>query len=141
MATGPLLSHIALQPGDTLGVFTPSSPAYLANPGLFENGIRNLERLGFKIRLGSLTAARASQGYRSANGEERAREFMELIEAPEVRGLISTIGGMNSNSLTPHLDFEKIRGARKVICGFSDVTSLHLAILKHARLRTFYGPI
>lgn len=65
---------------------------------------------------------------------------MELIEAPEVRGILSTIGGANSSSLIPHLDFEKIRTSRKVICGFSDVSSLHLAIIKHARLRTFYGP-
>ena len=136
----PLISPFALKPGDTIGVFTPSSPAYLANPGLFENGIRNLERLGFRVHLGRVTEARSSQGYRSAGPEERAQELMELIEAPEVRGLISTIGGMNSNSLIPYLDFDKIRASRKVICGFSDVTSLHLAILKHARLRTFYGP-
>jgi muramoyltetrapeptide carboxypeptidase LdcA involved in peptidoglycan recycling len=51
----PLISPFALRPGDTIGVFTPSSPAYLANQGLFENGIRNLERLGFRVRLGQVT--------------------------------------------------------------------------------------
>jgi len=136
----PLLSPFALKPGDTIGIFTPSTPAYADNPELFLNAIRVLERLGFRVKLGALTARRASQGYRAGTPEERAAEFMALIEDPEVRGLMSTLGGMNSNSLTPFLDFQKIRAARKVICGFSDVTSLHLAILKHARLRTFYGP-
>jgi muramoyltetrapeptide carboxypeptidase len=65
---------------------------------------------------------------------------MELIEDPAVDGLISTIGGMNSSSLIPYLDFDKIRKSRKIICGFSDVTSLHLAILKFSGLRTIYGP-
>lgn len=46
---------------------------------------------------------------------------MELIEDPNVDGLISTIGGMNSSSSIPYLDFDKIRESRKIICGFSDV--------------------
>lgn len=130
----------ALKAGGVLGVFTPSAPAYTANPGLFENGVRNLERMGFRVKLGALTEARSSQGYRSGSPEARAREFMDLILDPEVDGLISTIGGANSSSMIPFLDFDEIRRARKPICGFSDVTSLHLAILKFSGLRTFYGP-
>lgn len=135
-----IIKPIALKPGSTLGVFTPSSPSYAANEGLFENGLEVLKRLGFKIKLGKLSAQRKSEGYRSASGQERAEEFMDLIEDQEVDGLISTIGGNNSSSLIPFLDFEKIRLKRKVICGFSDVTSLHLAILKYAGLKTIYGP-
>jgi muramoyltetrapeptide carboxypeptidase len=135
-----MLKPIALKAGDTLGIFTPSSPAYLFNPGLFENGIKNLESLGFKVKLGSVTRDRKSQGYRSATPKERAEEVMELVHDPAVRGLIATIGGMNSSSLIPFLDFQKIRETRKVFCGFSDVTSLHLAIAKYSGLRTFYGP-
>jgi muramoyltetrapeptide carboxypeptidase len=135
-----LLKPRSLRPGDTLGIFTPSSPGYALNSELFENGLRNLERMGFGIKLGTLTARRATQGYRSGSAQERAREFMELVEDPAVRGLLPTLGGMNSSSMIPYLDFGKIRESRKVICGFSDVTSLHLAILKYSRLRTFYGP-
>lgn len=135
-----IISPLPLKPGDTLGVFTPSSPAYVWNEGLFVNGIKNLENLGFNVKLGHLTAQRASQGYRSGTQQERAHEFMALIEDPDVKGLISTIGGSNSSSMIPFLDFEKIRSSQKVICGFSDVTSLHLAILKYSGLRTVYGP-
>jgi muramoyltetrapeptide carboxypeptidase LdcA involved in peptidoglycan recycling len=135
-----LLRAKALHPGDTIGVFTPASPSYQDCEGLFANGVRNLERLGFRVKLGSLTAARASQGYRSGSPEDRAREFMDLIRDPDVRGMISTIGGTNSSSLIPFLDFQAIRESRKVICGYSDITSLHLSILKYAGLRTFYGP-
>ncbi len=127
-----------LRKGDTIGVFTPSSPAYTANPELFDNGIKNLEAMGFQVKLGRLTAARAHQGYRSASGSERAKEFMELIDDPIVRGLISTIGGANSSSMIPFLDYEKIAAAQKVICGYSDVTSLHMAIHTKAQLQTFW---
>jgi muramoyltetrapeptide carboxypeptidase len=135
-----LLRAKALRPGDTLGIFTPSSPAYRDCEELFQNGIRNIERLGFKTKLGTLTARRASQGYRSGTPQDRAKEFMDLMTDPQVHGLISTIGGNNSNSMIPFLDFDVIRSNPKVVCGYSDVTSLHLAILKFSGLRTFYGP-
>jgi muramoyltetrapeptide carboxypeptidase len=135
-----ILKPHGLKPGATLGIFTPSSPAYIWNEGLFESGIQNLKRLGFEVKVGKLTQRRSSQGYRSGTAQDRAQEFMELIEDPTVDGLISTIGGMNSSSLIPFLDFDKIRNSQKIICGFSDVTSLHLAILKFAGLRTIYGP-
>lgn len=135
-----LLKPRALDTGSTLGVFTPSSPAYTANEGLFLNGIKTLEKLGFKVKLGALTEQRHSQGYRSGSAEGRAMEFMDLITDPEVDGLISTIGGMNSSSMIPYLDFGRIRTERKIICGFSDVTSLHLAISKFSGLSTIYGP-
>lgn len=138
--TQAMLKPKALRAGDTIGIFTPSSPAYLWNEGLFLNGLETLKRLGFKIKLGKLTAQRASQGYRSGSPEGRANEFMELVRDPEVQALMSTIGGMNSASLIPFLDFERIRAERKIVCGFSDVTSLHTSILKFAGLRTIYGP-
>ena len=135
-----LLKPYKLKKGDNIGVFTPSSPAYCINEELFVNGLQNLEKCGFKTKLGFLTAQRAHQGYRSGSAKERAREFMELIYDTEVHALMSTIGGANSNSLIPYLDFAAIRDTRKIICGYSDVTSLHLAILKYSGLKTLYGP-
>ena len=138
--TRPLLAPRRLRPGDTIGVFTPSAPGYAWGPELFDTGVRTLQTLGFEVKLGSLTAARRVQGHRSGTPRERADELMELVADDRVQGLVATIGGSNSSSLIPYLDFDRIRHARKVICGFSDVTSLHLATLRHAGLRTLYGP-
>jgi len=135
-----LIKPHKLNIGDTIGIFTPSSPAYCANEELFINGVKNIEKLGFKVKLGSLTKKRASQGYRSGTPIERADEFMQLIQDDQVHALLSTIGGMNSNSMIPYLDFDLIRKKRKIMCGYSDVTSLHLSILKYAGLKTLYGP-
>lgn len=136
----PLIRPKGLKLGDTIGIFTPSSPGYRSNEGLFLNGVRNLERLGFNVKLGRLSTNRSSQGYRSAPPKERADELMELITDNEVRCVMSTIGGSNSASLIPYLDFDRIRQERKILCGFSDVTSLHLAFLHYAGLTTVYGP-
>ncbi len=135
-----LIKPKALNRGDTIGIFTPSSPSYQDNPELFANGVRNLEKMGFKVKLGFLTEKRSSQGFRSGTPQDRAKEFMTLIEDPAIHGMISTIGGTNSNSMIPFLDFQSIRNHPKVICGYSDMTSLHLSVLKFSGLQTFYGP-
>lgn len=67
-------------------------------------------------------------------------QFMKIIRDKSVSALISTIGGANSSSMIPYLDFDEIRAHPKVICGYSDVTSLHLSILAYSGLSTFYGP-
>jgi muramoyltetrapeptide carboxypeptidase len=135
-----LIRPPGLEPGDTVGVFTPSAPAHLRFREKYLHGIAQLEALGFRVVEGALTAAGTHEGYRSGSPRERAAEFMSLVLDPRVRALISTIGGDNSASLIPYLDFEAIRAHPKVICGYSDVTSLHLAILAYSGLSTFYGP-
>lgn len=96
--------------------------------------------MGFEIVEGELTKSEKSQGYRSGSPQERADEFMDLIRDKSVSALIATIGGSNSSSMIPYLDFDEIRANPKVICGYSDVTSLHLSILAYSNLSTFYGP-
>ena len=135
-----LISPSALKPGATIGIFTPSSPANVKYREKYLHGITVLEKMGFKVIEGSLTASQKLQGYRSGTPKERAAEFMELIRNPIVTCMISTIGGANSSSMIPFLDFDEIRRFPKIICGYSDVTSLHLSILAYAGLKTFYGP-
>lgn len=135
-----LLKPRPLQRGDGIGIFTPSWPANIHIKDKFEHAKKELEDEGFKIIEGNITALGSGQGYRTSSGKDRAEEFMNLITNPEVKCILSTIGGWNSVSLIPHLDYERIRDERKIICGYSDVTSLHFAILKYSGLSTFYGP-
>lgn len=130
----------ALRSGDTIGIFTPSSPANVKFREKYLHGIHVLKRMGFEVIEGSLTASQNSQGYRSGSPQDRATEFTELIRNPRVSCMISTIGGANSSSMIPYLDFDEIRRHPKIICGYSDVTSLHLSILSYSGLSTFYGP-
>jgi muramoyltetrapeptide carboxypeptidase len=130
----------ALRRGDTIGVFTPSWPAHLLFRGKYQHGLEALRQLGFGVIEGELTRAGVSEGYRIGSPQQRAEEFMRLILDERVRALIATTGGLNSSSLIPYLDFDAIRARPKVICGYSDITSLHLAILRFAGVRTFYGP-
>jgi len=63
-----------------------------------------------------------------------------LIRNPEVKCIMSTIGGMNSNSILPYIDYDEFERNPKIIIGYSDVTAILLAIYAQTGITTYYGP-
>ncbi|WP_421383074.1 S66 family peptidase [Bacillus salacetis] len=127
-----------LKKGDTIGIITPSTPAPVLFKERYERGLNQLKSMGFNILEG--VCSNSSQGYRSATIRDRAAEINELIRNPEVKAIISTIGGTNSNSLLPYLDYESLKKQPKIIMGYSDVTAILLGIYTKTGMTTFYGP-
>ncbi len=127
-----------LRPGDGIGFYSPSAAATAFAPQRFARAKAYLQSHGFRLIAGSLTGKR--RGYRSGTIQERVAELNALIRDPEVRCIMSTIGGMNSNSLLPYLDYEALRRDPKIIIGYSDVTAILLGIYAQTGLVTFYGP-
>lgn len=78
--------------------------------------------------------------YRSGSIKELVEELNEFIKNPEVKCIMSAIGGMNSNSLLPYIDYEALRKNPKIIIGYSDVTAILLAIYAKTGITTYYGP-
>ncbi len=134
----PMLKPKALKKGDTVGIITPSSPAPVLFRERYQRGLNQLEKMGFEIIKGS--CSNKIQAYRSSSIIERAEEINELIYNDEVKAIISTIGGLNSNSLLPYIDYEYLKSKPKVVMGYSDVTALLLGIYTKTGLTTFYGP-
>lgn len=131
-------SEFKLKKGDAIGIFSPSTPITAFTPKRFKRGVRYLENKGFKIIEGSLTGK--SDFYRSGSIKERAEELNELIRNKEVKCIMSTIGGMNSNSLLPYIDYEAFKNDPKPIIGYSDVTAILLGIYAKTGIKTYYGP-
>jgi len=127
-----------LKTGDKVGFFSPSSPATVFAPKRFERAKQFLESKGLVVQAGKLTGK--SDFYRSGSIQERVDELNTLIRDPEVRCIISTIGGNNSNALLPYLDYQALKADPKIIIGYSDVTALLLGIHAQTGLTTFYGP-
>lgn len=128
----------ALNPGDTIGFFSPSSPATHFAPKRTERACNYLKEKGFNLRPGTLTGAH--DHYRSGSILARAEELNALIRDPDVRCILSTIGGTNSNAILPHIDYDALLRDPKIFCGYSDVTAIHCAIQRKCNLITFYGP-
>ncbi|MFN5497645.1 MAG: LD-carboxypeptidase, partial [bacterium] len=98
-----LIRPSALRPGDLVGICTPSLPAHTMFRAKSLHGIEEWKRLGFRVVEGDLTAKATAQGARSGTPRARAAEITALFANPEVRAIITTIGGSNSSSLVPYL--------------------------------------
>lgn len=127
-----------LKKGDYIGIFSPSSPITYSCPKRFERAKKYLQDKGFKIVEGNLTGK--YDFYRAGSIKERAEELNNLIRDPRVKCIMSTIGGMNSNSLLPYIDYEAFKKNSKIIIGYSDVTAILLAIYEQTGISTYYGP-
>ena len=127
-----------LAPGDTIAVFSPSSPATVTAPARYQRGRQYLQSKGFRFVEGALTGRR--DFYRSGSILQRAEEFNRLARDPQVKCIMAAIGGMNSNSLLPYIDYDALRENPKIVVGYSDVTALLLGIYAQTGLTTYYGP-
>ncbi|MGI2326801.1 S66 family peptidase [Planococcus sp. YIM B11945] len=127
-----------LKPGDKIGIYSPSSPVTHSSPIRFKRAKAFLESRGFEIVEGSLTGKH--DFYRSGSIQERADELNELIQNPDIVCIMSTIGGTNSNSLLPYLDYEAFTKHPKIMIGYSDATAILLGIYAKTGIPTFYGP-
>lgn len=127
-----------LKKGDTIAYFSPSSPATHFAPKRYERARNYLEDKGWNLVSGKLSGQ--ADYYRSGTIQDRAEELNELIRNPDIRCIMSTIGGSNSNALLPYIDYQALQKDPKIIIGYSDVTAILLAIYQQIGLITFYGP-
>jgi len=134
-----IMSNITkLKLGDSIGIFSPSAPITYSCPNRFKRSKEYLQSKGFKIVEGSLTGK--YDYYRSGSIKARAEELNALIRNPEIKCIMATIGGMNSNSILPYIDYEEFKRDPKIIIGYSDVTAILLAIYAQTGVSTYYGP-
>ncbi len=135
--TGQLVKPERLGAGAVLGVVAPASPIY--NRGDIGRASAVLERLGLRLKLGQ--HVRDRHGYLAGTDEARAEDFMRVWLDPEVDGVLCLRGGYGCARIVDRLDYAAIEAHPKPFVGFSDITTLHLAIRQRARVGTFYGPM
>ena len=127
-----------LRPGAQVGIVSPSWGGAGAYPHRLRAGILQLERMGYPARPGK--HALNQRGFVSDTPANRASDLHDLFADPQVGAIVSAIGGDHSCHLLPHLDFGLIREHPKILCGFSDVTVLNVALWAACGLVTFNGP-
>jgi muramoyltetrapeptide carboxypeptidase len=81
-----------------------------------------------------------ASGWVAGSAQERVEDIHAAFSDDKVKVVLCAIGGNHSNQLLPHLDYDLIAARPKIFQGYSDVTVLHWALMKHAGLRTLYGP-
>lgn len=127
-----------LRSGDHIGIFSASSPISATIPIRYDRGTAFLESKGYRVIHGALRGQQ--DHYRSGSIAQRADEFNQLLYDPDIHVLMASIGGNNTNSILPYIDYAYLKKHPKIIIGYSDTTALLLAIYAKTGLTTFYGP-
>ena len=120
-----------------LGIFSPagfpkdSSVVSLAEEMLRAEGVMSV------WPSAKLTPMRFMAG----TDEQRAENLRLLLEDPEIDALMALKGGYGSARFLELVDWRLMRSRNLPVIGYSDVTALHLAALKHGCRNHFYGPM
>ena len=126
-----------LKIGDTIGVIAPSSPIVGDNIEELNTAKEIIENLGFKVKY-SKNIFSNTNNY-SATAREKADDINEMFSDKDVKMIWCAKGGNNSNSTFEYIDYDNIKKNPKIICGFSDITSLTNMITEKTGLITFSG--
>ncbi|WP_156724126.1 S66 family peptidase [Streptomyces apocyni] len=120
-------------PGDRVAVISPSSGL----PGLFplpyELGLTRL-REDFGLRPVEYPTTRKM----GSTAQERADDIHAAFADPEIKAVISSIGGDDQITVLPLLDRELLRANPKPFFGYSDNTNL-LMYLRNTGIVGFHG--
>jgi muramoyltetrapeptide carboxypeptidase len=131
----PLLRPPPLHKGDTIGVVASS---YSPRPRWLARGVRALERAGYSVLLDPELST--TRRYQRAEDERRAANFTTIWTDPRVKAVIGGTGGYGAVRMLPYLDPALFRSHPKAFVGYSDITVLHLWLMRLAGLRAFHGP-
>ena len=130
-----LLRPAPLVKGDAIGVVTPS---YNPREDKLRRGVKAMEKAGYQVILDE--EIHQFRRFQQKEDEVRAENLMGIWLDPRVKAVICGTGGYGAVRLLPYLDPEIFRRNPKSFVGYSDITALHLWLMKQAGLRCFHGP-
>jgi muramoyltetrapeptide carboxypeptidase len=118
-----------------LKVVYPITPSWLVKKKKdFVDGVRNLERLGFKvIQRRFLT--------RMPSTRRKVKQIHTAFLNRKVGVILAQRGGYSSMKLLPHLYFNLIQSHPKIFAGYSDLSALLNAISERTGLITLHSPM
>jgi muramoyltetrapeptide carboxypeptidase len=131
-----MLKPSRIRRGDTAAIVSPAG-SVVSNDDIQE-AIDAVKELGLKPKVGKHLGER--WGYLGGRDTQRLEDLHNAFRDPEVKIIFPIRGGYGTSRLLPMLDFDLIRKNPKAFVGFSDNTSLVVAMNQFAGLVTFYGP-
>jgi muramoyltetrapeptide carboxypeptidase len=124
-----------LQPGDTIGIVSTSSPVDAA---AVDRMRLYFEQQGYPVKVAPHTLSRF--GFMAGLPQERADDFNALVKDPTVRMIVTAMGGASAVHLLPLVDYSALAADPKFVVGLSDPSILLNAITSTANVPTIHGP-
>lgn len=128
-----------LQPGDTIGIVTPSNCVREEQMHELEGFIKKAEELGFKILQSAHLLDKDQYKVSIGAPEIVAEDFNSMIRNNDVKIVWFFQGGETANSILDLIDYQAIKKKHQIFIGKSDSDVLTLAINKKTDLVTFHG--
>lgn len=122
---------------DTVAIISPSKWLPSIFPQIYESWLETLKTLELQIK--EYPSARKDIDFLYKNPEFRAKDINDAFANPDIKAIITSIGGDDSVRILPYLDIEIIKKNPKIILGFSDTSTL-TNYLNQLGLVTFNGP-
>ena len=127
-----------LKTGDEIRIISPSESLSLIAVEQRGLATRRLEVMGFKVSFSDNSLE--SDEFISSSILSRVEDIHAAFLDPNVKGILTTIGGYNCNQLLRYIDYSIIQSHPKRLCGYSDITVLSNAIYAKTGLISYSGP-
>ena len=125
----------ALPENATIAVVAPSGPTQTRSE--LEQATEYFSKRGHEVVFGP--NHRNVHGYLAGTDEERAEDLQWALSEPGIDMVHTMAGGYGVARMLHLVDWDTV-GDPRIVCGFSDITALHLALAKYKGWVSFYGP-
>ena len=123
--------------GATIGVISPASRP--SDEQKYKTGILYLKKLGYKVVESRHVLD--SYGYLAGKDLDRADDLNIMFGDSQIDAIFCSRGGYGVPRIIDEIDFVTIQNNPKIFVGYSDITSLNLAIWEKTGLISFSGPM
>ena len=123
-----------LKPGDRIGIV---APARKVTHGEMSAGMEILKGWGFVPVEGKYLYGSFNQF--SGTDAERASDFQEMMDDPQIKAIITARGGYGCMKIIDLLNFEKFVKQPKWIAGFSDFTVFHSHLHRQYQIQSIHS--
>ena len=124
-----------LAAGARVALLAPAGPIRDTD---LERAVTNARRFGWEPVIAA--NAQAADGYLAGSDEQRARDLNGAIADTHIDGIWCLRGGYGAMRILDAIDYQTLSRQPKTLIGYSDVTALHAAFGRLAKLVSFHGP-
>ncbi len=127
-----------LRPGSHVRVIATSRSLGIIGADVRTEADRRLRDLGLRVSFGD--HVEDCDDFMSSSVDHRLADLHQAFADPDVDGILTVIGGFNSNQLLTGIDYDLVERNPKPLCGYSDITALGNAIYAAHRSSELLGP-
>jgi muramoyltetrapeptide carboxypeptidase len=126
-----------LQKGDKIKIIAPARSLSLLSEETIHTAVEKLRNLGLEVEFSQ--NSQEIDAFQSSAIQSRLDDLHNAFKDSTIKGILTVIGGFNSNQLLKHIDYDLIQKNPKILCGFSDITALSNAIYAKTGVITYSG--